>query len=391
MTISGFQGFAPPEQNWTKLPNVLIEAFPMITSLGELKVLLYVLRHTWGFQEFDPEPKKITIDEFEHGRKRRDGSRLDSGTGLSKNTILDGLERAEAHGFLLIEVDDSDAARIKKSYCLNMLGVQKLNPAVQKLNPGGSKVEQRSEKETIERKERKTAASPRPPSGGSRSASISDPDSDGIYTANMIDESDEMIGCPACGEDIDIRAQPNSRGTCPGCGVGIRIRDPHGRVIKKGKRSLQTLGMFPDSPPWAKVIQLRGNQVPDCRAIHDVDPDMFWECIEWANDKVRAAEMPPNRLISAALGWAQKRLRNAESEQRRFIQGNPWEMTAGERLDFWASWLPALYVLPEDKVAELAAEMGLQKRGDLWYNRNGDLLDPETHSVDWKESPEWKQ
>jgi len=34
--------------------------------------VLYILRHTWGFQDTS---KRITSDEFEHGRKRIDGTR----------------------------------------------------------------------------------------------------------------------------------------------------------------------------------------------------------------------------------------------------------------------------------------------------------------------------
>src|ERR1051326_4825903 len=44
------------------------------------KLVCYVLRHTIGYQQ-EYAPKRITLDEFEHGRKRRDGSRIDHGTG----------------------------------------------------------------------------------------------------------------------------------------------------------------------------------------------------------------------------------------------------------------------------------------------------------------------
>jgi hypothetical protein len=89
-----------PDHNWTKLPNELIEALHIVETLGELMVVLYVLRHTWGFQKYGIT-KRITLDEFQHGRKRRDSSRLDSGTGLSPNCLKDGIRRAVAHGFLL--------------------------------------------------------------------------------------------------------------------------------------------------------------------------------------------------------------------------------------------------------------------------------------------------
>lgn len=154
-----FAGFKLPEENWTKLPNELIEALPLVETLGELKVILYVLRHTWGFQEYETEHgKKITLDEFANGRKRKNRSRLDGGTGMDRKTIIDGISRAIHHGFLRVETDDRDLARIKQFFSLVLLhdgksatsDVQKLDPAVEEVTPSGGKSPPRSEKETFE-------------------------------------------------------------------------------------------------------------------------------------------------------------------------------------------------------------------------------------------------
>lgn len=117
-----FSGFSLPKQNWSKLPHELIDLLPTIDSLAELKCVLYVLRHTWGYAEYGI-PKRITTDEFANGRKRRDGSRIDKGTGLQPQAIRSGLNSAVEHGFLLVSEDDSDKARIRKFYCLNILEV----------------------------------------------------------------------------------------------------------------------------------------------------------------------------------------------------------------------------------------------------------------------------
>jgi hypothetical protein len=93
-----------PDENWTKLPNELNEAFHIFETMGEIVAVLYVLRHTWGFQEYGIT-RRITHDEFQHGRKRRDSSRLDGGAGLSANGIREGIRRAVAHGFLVQEVE----------------------------------------------------------------------------------------------------------------------------------------------------------------------------------------------------------------------------------------------------------------------------------------------
>lgn len=156
-----FSGFDIPEQNWCKMPLALIENMWRISSLAEMKVIFYILRHTWGYHEYDC-PKHITLDEFENGRKRKDGSRIDSGVGMVRNSIKSGLKSAEEHGFILITTDDSDKARIEKSYRLNMYnsGGQILTPYElegQKLTLGngvrGAKVDPRTEKDTSFKKD----------------------------------------------------------------------------------------------------------------------------------------------------------------------------------------------------------------------------------------------
>lgn len=155
-----FTGFDGPEQNWSKLPHQLIDALHLIETMGELKVILYVLRHTWGYQD---QEKKITLDEFAHGRKKGrrkdDITRIDKGTGMSKPSLRDGIARAIEHGFLNVETDDSDKARIKKIYSLNR-GERNLAPEVKKLYPRSNEDLPRTEKETIDKKPEKETPDP---------------------------------------------------------------------------------------------------------------------------------------------------------------------------------------------------------------------------------------
>ncbi len=120
--IPVFEGFVRPTKNYFPMPNIWIEVCAQITNLAELKVIQYVLRHTWGYHEYG-KAKAITVDEFMYGRKRQDGkTRMDSGTGLkSDRSVKDGLKAALKHGYLVCEVDDTDRARIRKSYALKML------------------------------------------------------------------------------------------------------------------------------------------------------------------------------------------------------------------------------------------------------------------------------
>src|SRR5256885_1077911 len=120
MDVEKFGGFTPPVSNYFRMPNNWINISAKITNLAELKIVQYVLRHTWGFHEYDGKPKPITIDEFMHGRKRIDGTRMDDGTGLSKQSVVDGVKNAIKHGYLICKIDDTDKARVSKSYALNM-------------------------------------------------------------------------------------------------------------------------------------------------------------------------------------------------------------------------------------------------------------------------------
>ena len=114
-----FPGFDLPEQNWFKMPDAWTDITAEMSSIAELKVVEYVFKHTWGYQEYGLK-KRITIDEFRNGRKRGDGSRMDRGTGLSKQSVITGLKSAVKRGLLEEEVDGSDRARVKKCYSLRM-------------------------------------------------------------------------------------------------------------------------------------------------------------------------------------------------------------------------------------------------------------------------------
>jgi hypothetical protein len=164
---SVFAGFDPPTSNWFRMPNTWTDITAEITSVAELKVVEYILRHTWGYQEYGLK-KHITIDEFVNGRRHHDTTRMDKGTGLSERAVYDGLRKAVEHGLIEEEVDDSDRGRVKKYYCLKRRepgaaepdrrdlqtlqpGVQTLHPPLQTMQARGARSAPRTEKETLER------------------------------------------------------------------------------------------------------------------------------------------------------------------------------------------------------------------------------------------------
>ena len=163
LSEQSFKGFSKPEANFFRLPNEWTDITARITSLAEMKLVEYVLKHTWGYSEFDMV-KKITTDEFMSGRKKKDGTRIDIGTGLSKPSVIAGLKSAVEHGLLTEEVDDSDKARIKKFYKLKMRNpteedepekeeahadVKNLYIGVKKFDIEGKESLHRSEKDTL--------------------------------------------------------------------------------------------------------------------------------------------------------------------------------------------------------------------------------------------------
>src|SRR5438445_780054 len=103
-----WEGFSFPDKEYFKIPHNFIEAMSHINNMAELKIVLYVMRHTWGFQEYDSH-KRITVDEFMHGRKRiNKRDRMDNGTGLSEMSVRNGIAKATEHSFLECEIEGNE-------------------------------------------------------------------------------------------------------------------------------------------------------------------------------------------------------------------------------------------------------------------------------------------
>lgn len=70
------------------MPDEVFDELLSILSGGELKVLLYIIRRTFGFKK---DSDNISLSQMLHGIARRDGTHLDRGVGLSKPTLLQAL------------------------------------------------------------------------------------------------------------------------------------------------------------------------------------------------------------------------------------------------------------------------------------------------------------
>ncbi|MCO6449309.1 MAG: hypothetical protein J5I90_00850 [Caldilineales bacterium] len=125
-----FPGFRRPRANFYRLPNDWFDIWRQARSqsertriLGALKVSEYLIKWTWGYQNYD-QPLRLSWLDFQRGRQgscrqgrqgscrqggRRNRRRLDLGTGLSSRSLQEALSLAVALG--LMERHEEDAGQ----------------------------------------------------------------------------------------------------------------------------------------------------------------------------------------------------------------------------------------------------------------------------------------
>ncbi len=91
-----FDGFASP--NYTQVPDELFDTLMTQLSDCELRVLLYIVRRTFGFKRTSDT---ISLSQMVSGITTKDGQVLDSGTGLSKSTVARGLKSLREKGVIV--------------------------------------------------------------------------------------------------------------------------------------------------------------------------------------------------------------------------------------------------------------------------------------------------
>lgn len=85
--------------NSTQIPNHFLDWVMQDLTESELKVALYVLRRTFGFQK---DGDRISLSQLVDGITRRDGRQLDQGTGLSRSSVVRGIKGLEGRGLLQV-------------------------------------------------------------------------------------------------------------------------------------------------------------------------------------------------------------------------------------------------------------------------------------------------
>src|SRR5947209_6337878 len=79
----GFRGFRRPY--YTVVPDDVFDNLLPDLSGAEIKVLLYVVRRTFGFKK---DSDTISLQQICKGITTKDGRQLDRGTGLNKDTAV---------------------------------------------------------------------------------------------------------------------------------------------------------------------------------------------------------------------------------------------------------------------------------------------------------------
>ena len=93
--MSDFLGFQQPTT--TPVPDEVFDALLPQLSEAELKVLLYIIRRTLGFGKNSDD---ISLSQIESGIVKKDGNRLDHGTGLSRRSVIDAIESLVSQGII---------------------------------------------------------------------------------------------------------------------------------------------------------------------------------------------------------------------------------------------------------------------------------------------------
>lgn len=138
---AGFRGYQSP--NYTMVPDQLFDEHLAFLSGAELKVVLYIIRRTFGFKK---DADSISISQMLGGIEKKDGSRLDWGVGLSKPTLLQALRSLAEKNLIASErqrsIERGDEPTV---YWLRITGAgpevahgkESLPPVVNKSDQGG--------------------------------------------------------------------------------------------------------------------------------------------------------------------------------------------------------------------------------------------------------------
>ncbi len=98
-----YSGFSSP--NGTIVPDDVFDVIAPELTEAELRVLLYVVRRTFGFKK---NADAISLGQLCNGIKTRDGRVLDRGTGMSRSAVIRGAQGLVEKGILVKNVSQTE-------------------------------------------------------------------------------------------------------------------------------------------------------------------------------------------------------------------------------------------------------------------------------------------
>ncbi len=132
--ILRFKGFISPR--YTQVPDELFDGLMAYLSGAELKVLLYIIRRTFGFKK---DSDNISLRQICKGIKTREGEVLDKGTGLSLSTVQMALKGLlEKNCVITARNRSKEKGDEPTTYSLNMLPhTENRQGGIPKIGKGG--------------------------------------------------------------------------------------------------------------------------------------------------------------------------------------------------------------------------------------------------------------
>jgi len=132
--ILRFKGFRSPR--YTQVPDEIFDELMNVLSGAELKVVLYIIRRTFGFKK---DSDAISLSQISNGIKTSDGRVLDRGTGLSKDSVARATKSLEDLGVIVRgRMRSKERGDEPTTYSLNIVLVSDfLTPPVDKIGHGG--------------------------------------------------------------------------------------------------------------------------------------------------------------------------------------------------------------------------------------------------------------
>ena len=119
-TDDPFPGFQSPR--YTPTPDELFDELlaPGRLTDGELRLVLYIIRHTFGWKK---DRDAISLSQITDGIVRKDGTRRDWGAGISRATAVRAVQGLERKGIIVAARKQSaERGNETTSYALHMAG-----------------------------------------------------------------------------------------------------------------------------------------------------------------------------------------------------------------------------------------------------------------------------